>query len=152
MTDPIVFESTTARFGLPLLYAGQAQKEFMVNEAHVIVDALLHCTIEAIANAPPSVPAGGAVWLVGAAPTGAWAGQPGKLACFHDGVWLFLAPRDGMRVFNRATGQEQRFAGTWKIPLRPATPNGGSVVDAEARATISAILSAMESAGLISAP
>ena len=129
--------------------AGQAQKEFFVNEAHALTDALLHCAIEGVANAPPASPAEGAAWLVGTAPTGDWSGQAGKLACRQGGGWLFVAPRDGLRVLNRATGQDMRFSGAWKVPTRPAAPSGGAVIDAEARASLAAILTALESAGMI---
>ncbi len=149
MTDPIAFDSTSPRFGLPLLYAGQAQKELHVNEAHALTDALLHCAIESVASAPPANPANGLCWLVATAPTGAWSGKAGKLALWQNGNWLFITPRDGMRVLNRATGQEQRFAGTWRIPVRPAPISGGTVIDNEARAAIAAILSCLESGGII---
>jgi hypothetical protein len=33
MSDPLTFENSSPRFGLPFLYVGQAQKEFYVNEA-----------------------------------------------------------------------------------------------------------------------
>lgn len=151
MSDPIQFDSTTPRFGLPMLFSGQAQKELFVNEAHALVDSLLHSAIEGIAAAPPASPADGANWLVASGPSGAFAGQTGKLACRQAGNWLFVAPRDGMRVLNRATGQEMRYFGSWKIPARPAAITGGTVIDSESRAAIVAILSAMESAGLIAA-
>ncbi len=62
MSDPIVFETATAKFELPLLFAGQAQKEFFVNEALSRADLLLHCAIEGETAAPPPAPQAGQVW------------------------------------------------------------------------------------------
>ena len=116
--------------------AGQAQKEAFVNEAHALTDALLHCAIEGTAAAPPVLPANGANWLVGTSPSGDWAGQAGKVACRQAGVWLFIAPRDGMRVLDRSSGQEKHYFGSWQAPSAPAVPSGGSTIDTEARAAI----------------
>ncbi|MBS0255818.1 MAG: DUF2793 domain-containing protein [Proteobacteria bacterium] len=151
MTTPFTFDSASPRFGLPLLFAGQAQKEAHVNEAHALSDALLHCAIEGVANAPPASPVEGSCWLVGPAPSGDWAGQAGKLAARQAGNWLFIAAQDGMRVLNRATAQDMRYAGGWKTASRPASPSGGTTIDAEARAAIGQILTALTTAGLIPA-
>ena len=82
MTDPIVFTSASPRFGLPLLFAGQSQKEVFGNEAHALADALLHPAVEGEADDPPATPAEGDCWLVGGAPTGAWAEHADALASY----------------------------------------------------------------------
>ena len=148
MSDPLVFDTLSPRFGLPLLFAGQAQKEAFVNEAHALTDALLHCAIEGAASAPPATPANGECWLVGASPTGAWTGQTGKIACRQAGNWLFAAPLDGMRILDKSNGQDKLFRGTWQSPAAPAAPSGGSNIDVEARAAIDALIAALRLAGI----
>ena len=149
MSDPIVFTSASPRFGLPLLFAGQAQKEVFVNEAHALTDALLHAAIEAEADAPPASPAAGECWLVGDTPTGAWADHAGELASYQPGGWIFAAPRDGLRVLDRSSGQDIRYRGGWQRPATPAAPTGGTTVDAEARAAIAGLVAALVDGGLL---
>jgi len=151
MTDPFLFESTSPRFGLPLLHAGQAQKEVFVNEAHALADALLHGAIEGESAAPPATPADGECWLVAGGASGAWAGHDGAIACRQGGNWLFVAPRDGLRLLDRSTGQDMRFFASWQIPSPATEPTGGSTVDSEARATLSALLGALRTAGIFPA-
>lgn len=152
MTDPLVFDSTSPRFGLPFLFAGQAQKEAFVNEAHALLDALLHGVVEGRADAPPADPDDGLCWLVGDAPTGAWAGQAGKIACRQQGLWLFVAPRDGLRMFDRSSGQELFHNAGWIAPEAPAAPAGGATIDGEARAAIALLIAALREVGIFSAP
>lgn len=152
MTDPLAFASATPRYGLPLLFSGQAGKEFYVNEAHAIADALIHCAVEDVAEAPPATPGEGECWLVGAVPTGAWAGQAGKLACRQLDNWLFVTPRDGLAVLNRATGQTLRYKAGWAAPAAPAAPVGGAVIDSQARAALAGLVSALTEAGIFAAP
>ncbi|WP_296580052.1 DUF2793 domain-containing protein [Xanthobacter sp.] len=66
-------------------------------------------------NAPPSAPAASDLYLVGSAPTGAWAGYGGYLAVATDaGAWRFTAPAQGMRLYDTATDATwERHAAGW---------------------------------------
>lgn len=148
MPDPFEFDSTSPRFGLPLLFAGQAQKEVFVNEALSIADALLHCAVESVLSSPPASPADGANWIVGPSASDAWEDREDAIACRQAGKWIFVAPRDGLRAFNRETGQEHLFFGGWQIIDVPVEPIGGLVVDVEARAAIADLVFALRASGV----
>lgn len=65
-------------------------------------------------NTPPTTPAASDLYLVGTAPTGAWAGYAGYLAVATDaGGWRFTAPTQGMRVYDTTSDAtwERRSAG-----------------------------------------
>lgn len=149
MPDPIIFTLASPRFGLPLLFAGQAQKEVFVNEAHALTDALLHPAIEGEADDPPESPTAGESWLVGDTPTGDWENHAGELAFFQAGTWIFATPRDGVHVLDRSTGQDIRFLAGWQRPATPAEPTGGTTVDTEARVAIADLIAALIASGLL---
>lgn len=161
---------TTSRFQLPLIAAGQAQKEVTHNEALALIDAVVSPVVQAVgAVTPPASPTLGQCWIVGAAPTGVWAGQPNALACWTAGGWRFVSATTGFEVWSIADGMMARFNGsTWVIgnsnaaayrvqglqvvgAQRPAIsgPAGGAVVDQEVRIAVNAILSALRVHGLI---
>ena len=162
--------SDTARFALPLLESGQAQKELTHNEALARIDIGLHAGVEeAGLDVPPAQPSVGQCWIVGPAPTGAWIGYAGALAGWTGGGWRFLSPRDGMRVWNRAASRAVVRVGTaWEDgvvrargilvddvqvvgaaqPAVPA-PMGGATIDAEARVAIGRILARLTAHGLL---
>jgi hypothetical protein len=67
----------TPRVFLPLLQAGQAQREALHNEAILLLDAIVGGTAESVGDDdPPAAPEVGQVWIVGSTPTGDWIGNP----------------------------------------------------------------------------
>ncbi len=151
MTDPINFSTTSPRFGIPLLFSGQSQKELTVNEALLCADTLLHTAIEGIATTAPATPSAGQCWLIGSGATGPFAGQTDRIAAWSEGGWRFVAPREGMRAFDLPASAHRIFSGgTWRLIAAPAAPTGGSVIDTQARAAISSIIAALRTGGIIS--
>lgn len=153
MSDLLSFAATSARHRLPLIFPGQAQKEFFVNEAHALMDALLHPVVLGSASSVPADVADGDCWIVGPESAGEWAGRTGMLACRQAGAWLFAAPGDGMRVFDRASGADLRYMdGIWTgaVPVRAAA--GGDVIDREARQTIAELIAALTRTGVLPQP
>lgn len=161
---------TTDRLALPLLAAGQAQKDVTHNEALTLADLLLLPVVEAVAPATvPASPSSGKGWIVGASPGGAWAGQAHKLAFWTAGGWRFIAAPQGSTLWSIADSQPvHRGAGGWSIGSLSASslniagnqvvgarlsavasPSGGGTVDSEARTAIGLILDRLRSHGLI---
>jgi hypothetical protein len=150
--------------------AGQAQKEFTHNEALQTLDMLVGGCVEGPPQAsPPASPAIGSAYLVASGATGAWAGNANCVAAWTSGGWRFVAPTEGLQLLDRSSGSLSVYwSGSWKLGVlransvqiggvqvvgarQPAisAPSGGSLVDAEARNAVSAILAALQSHGLI---
>jgi hypothetical protein len=159
----------SARFALPLLVPGQAQKEMFHNEALTLVDAVMHAAVEGRLAVPPSSPTIGRTWIVDAGASGAWAGRDDRLAIWTAGGWRFVAPPESMIVWDKAVGFARRWTGSaWtdgsiavaRIVIggqqivgtrqaAPPSPSGGTTIDTEARAAIAAITVALRTHGLI---
>ena len=160
----------TARFALPFILPGQAQKELFHNEALALIDGLVHPAVEQGPTAdPPAEPLPGQCWLTGAGAGGAWAGHDNSLAIMTESGWRFAAPKPGTTVWNKAAGLWLHWTGSaWSGGELPASavvigghqvvgerqpavpsPSGGTTIDAEARSAISALIVALKSHGLI---
>lgn len=63
------------------------------------------------ANVPPGAPVTGDMYVVGAVPTGAWAGQAGNLAQWTGAVWQFTTAETGWMAYSVASGKVY-FRGT----------------------------------------
>lgn len=162
--------SSTPRLALSLLIPGQSQKEHTHNEALQAIDALLGGAVEGNpVDNPPATPLAGACYIVGTSPSGAWAGHAGAVAIFSEAGWRFQQPVEGMSLLVRSSGMQASYrGGAWETGVvragevvvegnkvvgaraaPVAAPAGGTVVDVQARAAITAILTALRGHGLI---
>lgn len=159
----------TARFRLPLIASGQAQKELYHNEALAAIDAALHASVEGGPLAtPPTEPATGEGWIVAGGADAEWAGHDDSLATWTEGGWRFTAPVAGMAVWNKAAGSWGHWSGAdwvsgWPVqalliegeqvlgPRQPdvPSPSGGTIIDTEARASIDLLIVTLKTHGLI---
>ncbi len=111
----------TPHLKLPYIAPAQAQKHVTVNESLAELDGLVHCAVAGMGlETPPAGGGEGDRYLLGAAPTGVWAGKPGQVAQWRNGGWVFSAPRPGWRVYDLAGDAlyVMNGAGAW-------TPIGG---------------------------
>lgn len=110
--------TTTTNLGITLVEQSQAQKEVTINQALTCLDAMVGSTVaDKDLATPPVSPTPGMVYIVGASPTGEWAGKATALAYF-DQVWRFITAVNGMRVFVRDESQYYQFNGTaWVIVI-----------------------------------
>lgn len=149
MSDPIAFPSSTVALGLPLLVAGQAQKEFFVNQALCLLDALHMHTVRASQSTPPATATESDCYRVKAPATGVWAGHEDRVAVLIAGEWHYIEPVQGMALFDRAADNFLVYRSGWKAAQAPALPTGGTVVDVEARAAIAALIQSLKALGVL---
>ncbi|MEM6621564.1 MAG: DUF2793 domain-containing protein [Pseudomonadota bacterium] len=104
--------SDTNLFRMPLLDAAQAQKHVTLNEALTRADALAATRAETVAFSEPAALEDGAVYIVGTAAEGAFAGQDDSLALFLNGGWEFVVPWAGARFWLADEAVWATFDGT----------------------------------------
>jgi hypothetical protein len=159
----------TARLGLPFIIPGQAQKEVFHNEALVRLDIAVAAAVEGVASSPPATPEQGQCWVVGNGASGVWTGHGDALACWTGGGWRFVAAVPGMLVWHRAAQLWMHWDGVaWNEGSLPvsrivvggqqvvgarqpaiANPSDGTIIDAECRSAVAAVIVALKSHGLI---
>jgi hypothetical protein len=95
---------TTPILQLRELQQSQSQPHLILNEGLRRLEAACNISVVSIGlNVPPGSVADGAVYIVGTAPTGAWAGHADKVALVIGGTWQFLEPIAGWIAFNQGS-------------------------------------------------
>lgn len=159
----------TLRLRLPLLAAGQAQKEITHNEALTGLDGIVHvAALSRQLAAPPSTAAPGDIHIVPAAGVAAWGAPADTLMCWDGQGWRQIVPVPGMTAYVVSEAAMLVYMTGWQtgwpvarlaiagrsvlgaVPATIVPPAGGAVVDAEARAVLGALLLALAAQGLIS--
>lgn len=158
----------TARLSLPLIAAGQAQKDVTHNEAILALDRLVALSVASrTLAAPPPTPAAGQCHIVPAAGVAAWGHSAGTLLHWQGTGWLAQAPIEGQIVLVADEGLMLVHRSGWQ-PLWPVAglsisgrsvlaatpagvtvPMGGGTVDSEARTAIAAIITALRQQGVL---
>lgn len=147
----------TARLAIPLIAAGQSQKDVTHNEAVLALERLTALSVVSdTAVSPPASPADGGVWIVPAAGVAGWGQAAGTLMHRDQEAWLAVPPQRGQMAFVSDSARLVVHAGgRWKTvrqmdaPQQPALPVGGAIVDAEARAMLAAIMDILALHGLV---
>lgn len=148
--DPL---AVTPRHQLPMLFAGQTQKEFFINEAFARLDGLCACHVVGERNDPPAAPQAGEMWIIGQQPVGAWTGFSGHLALWLENGWRTLEPKPGQRVYDLSqTGSRFHVDGDWSLPVTVQPVTGGDVIDVQARAALALIVETLVNSTLLSSP
>lgn len=100
------------RLDLPYLLPAQAQKHVTHNEALRLLDGITQLAVKSFgATTPPGGPTSGDMYALGLSPTGAWAGQDGKLALWSENAWMFLTPGEGWLAWGEAEAKLQVYTG-----------------------------------------
>lgn len=122
--------STTPYIGITEISESQAQKALQVNEALRRIEAVVQPTVLGYQSTPPTAPADGNRYLVGAGPTGAWVANAQKIAYYINGGWAFITATKGWIYFrNGGDGLGYRFTGTvWAIYGGPNSIGANSVM------------------------
>lgn len=148
MSATITFPSTTPVFELPLLFAGQAQKEFTLNQALSLIDLGLQHTVTASLSTSPSDPEPGSCYRIVDSAAGDWTGREDMIAMRIGDAWHYLEPFAGMRVFDQQAGVLVHYDSAWKTAAAPAPASGGTVIDAEARQMIFELIEELRKIGV----
>ena len=125
------------------MHAGQAQREFFVNESLARLDLLIQPAVVGEIGNPPEEPEEGQCFLIAETAGGIWTGLDGNIAGWIAGEWVYAVPSEGMQLHDLSTATMLTYKGGWQRSTPIAEPSGGNTIDAEARSAIAALIATM---------
>ena len=81
-----------------------------------------------------------------------WSTRADHLAIMIGGSWHFIAPAEGMLMFDQGAGVWLCFRGGWQGAGPTTVPIGGNVIDVEARNALAQLIENLQTLGLIPSP
>ncbi len=149
MAETTQFAATTPTFAFPLLFQGQSQKEFFVNQSLCLLDTLIRHSVTESRSAPPASALEGQAYRIVGPGSGAWSGRADQLAMRIGGSWHFVAPTAGMALFDEAAAQWLVYRAGWSNIQLPATLTGGTVIDTQARELLTQLIDGLADLGIL---
>lgn len=151
--------TTSPDLGIPFIDQQQAQPEVTHNEALLLLQALTNGVVDRGINAPPGSPATGDAYIIGSAPTGAWAGRANCVTIWSGTAWDFIpgedssgtpitmgARQEGMRVWVRDENNLYIWSGiAWvSIASTPAVATDYGQRAITGNSTVTAVTAAVD--------
>ncbi|SOC08319.1 uncharacterized protein DUF2793 [Rhodobacter sp. JA431] len=127
----------TPLLGLPHILPSQAQKHVTHNEALILLDAVVQLAVlNRNQNTPPATPAPGDRYIIGSAPTSAWAGHAHAVALYTETGWIFATPQPGWSARDLSDAAIVVFDGShWAPPAQSFDNLAGVGINASADTT-----------------
>lgn len=86
----------------------------LIEQTRILSGRVETYAVVARQDAPPAAPVTDDMYLLGAAPSGAWAGRADYIAQWSGTGWVYIAPKSGMRAYSRAADVlYQRGVSAW---------------------------------------
>lgn len=107
----------------------QEERSVTFNEALAKLEAGagLFPALDVNLNTPPGSPVEGDVYVLGAAPTGAWSGHGSDIAVFYNASWRFMPARSGLMAYAVNDDSYYRFRTAYGWEVTTIAAGGGSV-------------------------
>lgn len=110
--------TTSNRLAITELASTQTDRAATVNDAIAKLEAGATCfsAIQVSLNTPPGAPAEGDLYVVGTAPTGAWAANAKQVAVYNNAAWFFLPLFEGQLAYDRSNNTLYFYDATaWSV-------------------------------------
>jgi hypothetical protein len=106
--------TTSARLGITELGSTQNDRSVTVNEAIARLEAgaTMFAAIQVSLDTPPGSPAEGDLYVIGAAPTGAWASNAKKVTVYYNAAWLFIPLFEGQMAYDQTANALYKYDGS----------------------------------------